>query len=81
MAQFPPMIAPAVGYRVEGVADGRSAVIKCPVEGLLNGVFNLEGDNDMRYYQDNFMSKRMYFRSSPNSSHVHHPIHTPSQHT
>lgn len=59
MAQFPPMIAPAVGYRVEGVAEGPSTVIKCPTEGdgLLNGVFNLESDNDMRYYQDNFMSK------------------------
>lgn len=60
MTQFPPMIAPAVGYRVEGVANGASQVVKCQVEGLLNGVFNLEGDNDMRYYQDNFMSKRMW---------------------
>lgn len=63
MTQFPPMIAPAVGYRVEGVANGPSAVVKCQVEGLLNGVFNLEGDNDMRYYQDNFMSKRMHITS------------------
>lgn len=53
------MIAPAVGYRVEGVADGPSTVIKVPVDGILNGVFNLEGDNDKRYYEDNFMSKRM----------------------
>jgi len=63
MVQFPPMIAPAVGYRVEGVADGPSSVIKSPTEadGLLNGVFNLEMDNDMRYYQDNFMSKPAHF--------------------
>jgi hypothetical protein len=56
------MIAPAVGYRVEGVAEGPSSVIKSPTEadGLLNGVFNLEMDNDMRYYQDNFMAKRMH---------------------
>lgn len=54
------MIAPAVGYRVEGVADGPSDVVKVPTgEGLLNGVFNLEGDNDKKYYQDNFMAKRM----------------------
>lgn len=58
MAQFPPMIAPAVGYRVEGVANGGSEIVKCQVDGLLNGVFNLEGDNDMRYYQDNYMSKQ-----------------------
>jgi len=53
------MIAPAVGYRVEGVAEGPSSVIKSPTEadGLLNGVFNLELDNDMRYYQDNYISK------------------------
>lgn len=57
MAQYPPMIAPAVGYRVEGVAEGPAAVVKVPTEGILNGVFNLEGDNDHKYYQDNFMSK------------------------
>jgi len=57
------MIAPAVGYRVEGVADGPSSVIKCPTEsdGLLNGVFNLLMDNDMRYYQENFMNKPAHF--------------------
>jgi hypothetical protein len=60
MAQYPPMIAPAVGYRVEGVAEGPAAVVKVPTEGILNGVFNLEGDNDHKYYQDNFMSKRMH---------------------
>jgi RAP1 GTPase activating protein 1 len=59
MAQFPAIVAPAVGYRVEGVADGPSTVVKCPTEadGILNGVFNVELDNDMRYYQDNYMSK------------------------
>ncbi len=59
-AQFPPMIAPAVGYRVEGIGDVPSTITKPQTEELLNGVFNLENDNDMRYYQDNFMSKRMY---------------------
>ena len=70
MAQFPPMIAPAVGYRVEGVAEGPSNVVKVPVDGILAGVFNLEGDTDMRYYQDHFMSKRM----SP--SLYHRPMHS-----
>jgi hypothetical protein len=54
------MIAPAVGYRVEGVSEGPWSAVKVPVDGILNGVFNLEEDNDKRYYQDNYMSKRKH---------------------
>eukprot|EP01111_Echinosteliopsis_oligospora_P001485 TRINITY_DN12239_c0_g1_i1.p1 TRINITY_DN12239_c0_g1~~TRINITY_DN12239_c0_g1_i1.p1 ORF type:complete len:423 (-),score=78.42 TRINITY_DN12239_c0_g1_i1:184-1311(-) len=57
MALFPPMISPAVGYRIEGVGDGDFRIARCEQEGLLDGVFNLEKDNDMIYYRENFLDK------------------------
>jgi len=50
------MIAPAVGYRIEGIGDEPPREAKCDVEGLLDGVFDLS-DNDMVYYRDHFMNK------------------------
>jgi len=50
------MIAPAVGYRIEGVSDGEVSIAKCDVPNLMEGVFDLS-DNDMVYYRDHFMNK------------------------
>lgn len=52
------MIAPAVGYRIEGTGgDAPPQVADCNVPNLTQGVFDLS-DNDTKYYRDNFLDKR-----------------------
>lgn len=57
MSQNNNMIAPAVGYRIEGTGgDTPPQVADCNIPNLTQGVFDLS-DNDTKYYRDNFLDK------------------------
>ncbi|EGC36130.1 hypothetical protein DICPUDRAFT_54771 [Dictyostelium purpureum] len=61
------MIAPAVGYLIEGNGPEPAQVFDCNVPNLLEGVFDLS-DNDSIYYRENFLNIQHYNFLSPPSS-------------
>jgi len=51
------IIAPAVGYRIEGAGgDSAPQFVDCNIPNLTQGVFDLS-DNDTKYYRDYFLNK------------------------
>ncbi|KYQ89078.1 RapGAP/RanGAP domain-containing protein [Tieghemostelium lacteum] len=59
------MIAPAVGYNIEGLGDGQPQLFDCNIPNLLDDVFDLS-DNDSIYYRDNFLNQEhLNFLSIP----------------
>jgi len=52
------IIAPAVGYRIEGAGNGPPQIADCNIPNLTQGVFDLS-DNDTKYYRENFLNKRI----------------------